>query len=403
VVRHRRPPGPGRGEGATAGARRRPERALASLSLLLLVAAVLTLLGGVAQINPVWQLGPSHPARVTSPAQPDWYLAFLDGLVRLAPPWSFELFGYTISELFWPALLFPAVAFGILTLWPWIERRLGGDRAEHDLLDRPRDAPLRTAVGAAGLTMFLVAFLAAGNDVLAVLLHLPLEAVTRLLQWLFVLGPVVVGLVTYAVCRSLRRSGLHPARAAAGLRLERTAAGGYRTAPVGPRRRSRPRGVSPAGSRAGADQPGLVGDHHQLGAVVGAQLDHGAADMGPGGRLANHQLLGDLLVAEPLTHQGQHHPHPLGEFDQAVLGELDGAAGGGELGDQSAGDPWCQQRLAGGYHAHGVQQLRRAAVLEQEPAGAGLQRLEHVLVGVVGGQHPHPLQPSHAGQVVPRS
>jgi ubiquinol-cytochrome c reductase cytochrome b subunit len=208
----------------------RPARAFASTSLLLLVAAVLALLGGVAQINPIWQLGPYHPANVTSPAQPDWYLAFLDGLVRLAPPWGFELFGWTISEMLWPALVFPAVAFGILTLWPWIERRLGGDRAEHQLLDRPRDAPLRSAVGAAGLTMFLVAFVAAGNDILAVLLHLPLEAVTRLLQWSFVLGPVVVGLVTYGVCRSLRRSGLHPARAAAGLRLERTAAGGYRTA-----------------------------------------------------------------------------------------------------------------------------------------------------------------------------
>jgi ubiquinol-cytochrome c reductase cytochrome b subunit len=205
VVRHRRHPGPGRGEGAAADARRRPGRALAPLSLLLLVAAVLTLLGGVAQVNPVWQLGPYHPAKVTS------------------------------------------VAFGILTLWPWIERRLGGDRANHDLLDRPRDAPLRSAVGAAGLTMFLVAFLAAGNDVLAVLLHLPLETVTRLLQWLFVLGPVVVGLVTYAVCRSLRRSGLHPARAASGLRLERTATGGYRTAPAELPRRSRPRGASPAG------------------------------------------------------------------------------------------------------------------------------------------------------------
>ena len=62
----------------------RPARAFASTSLLLLVAAVLALLGGVAQINPVWQLGPYHPAHGTSPAQPDWYLAFLDGLVRLA-------------------------------------------------------------------------------------------------------------------------------------------------------------------------------------------------------------------------------------------------------------------------------------------------------------------------------
>jgi ubiquinol-cytochrome c reductase cytochrome b subunit len=210
----------------------RPARAFAWTSLLLLVAAVLALLGGVAQINPVWQLGPYHPAHVTSPAQPDWYLAFLDGLVRLAPPWGFELFGWTISEMLWPALVVPVVAFGILTLWPWIEQRLGGDRAEHQLLDRPRDAPLRSAVGAAGLTMFLVAFVAAGNDILAVLLHLPLEAVTRLLQWSFVLGPVAVGLVTYAVCRSLRRSGLHPAGSAAGPRLKRTASGGYRTVPV---------------------------------------------------------------------------------------------------------------------------------------------------------------------------
>jgi Cytochrome b(N-terminal)/b6/petB len=243
VVRHRRPPGPGRGEAAVAGARRRPERVLASLSLLLLVAAVLILLGGVAQINPVWQLGPLPPGQGHLPGAARLVPGLLDGLVRLAPPWSFELFGYTISEALWPALLFPAVAFGIMTLWPWIERRLGGDRAEHDLLDRPRDAPPRTAVGAAGLTMFLVAFLAAGHDILAVLLHLPAGGGDQAAAVVVRPRPVVVGLVTYAVFRSLRRSGLHPARAAAGLRLERTAAGGYRTAPAGPP--SRPPSGSP--------------------------------------------------------------------------------------------------------------------------------------------------------------
>ena len=105
VVGHRQHPGPGRGEGA--GARRRPERALASLSLLLLVAAVLTLLGGVAQLQPRLAARPLPPARVTSPAQPDWYLAFLDGLVRLAPPWSFDLPGYTISEMLCPRCCSP--------------------------------------------------------------------------------------------------------------------------------------------------------------------------------------------------------------------------------------------------------------------------------------------------------
>ena len=178
---------------------------------------MLTLLGGVAQINPSGSSAP--PTRPESPPRRghDWYLAFLDGLVRLAPPWSFDLFGATRSRNALALLLFPAVAAGILTLWPWMGSASAATTPSMTLLAVPaaQDAPLHT-VGAAGLTMFLVAFLAAGNDILANLLYLRLEAVTRLLQWLFVLGPVVVGLVTYAVCRSLRRSGLHPARATPG-------------------------------------------------------------------------------------------------------------------------------------------------------------------------------------------
>ncbi|HEX8859228.1 MAG TPA: ubiquinol-cytochrome c reductase cytochrome b subunit [Actinomycetes bacterium] len=221
--------GPGRTERNVTGKRFWPEQAFKSISLTLLVAAVCAGLGGLAQINPVWQYGPYNPANVSSPAQPDWYLAWADGLLRLGGPWSFQIFGYTISENFWPAILFPGIAFTILTLWPWIERRFTRDRVEHHLLDRPRDAPARTATGLAGLTLFFIPFLEGGNDIIAVLLHVPVETITRILQYSFFIAPVVVWLATFWTCRSLRATHIHPAAPTAGMRLRRTASGGYET------------------------------------------------------------------------------------------------------------------------------------------------------------------------------
>ena len=227
--------GPGRTERNVVGKRFWPQHAFKSISLLLLVAAVCAGLGGLAQINPVWQSGPFKVANVSSPAQPDWYLGWVDGLLRLGGPWSFRIFGYTVSENFWPAILFPGVAFGVITLWPWIERRLAGDQAQHHLLDRPREAPAHTAVGVAGLVWFFVPFLASGNDILAVVLHVSVETVTRILQYALWIAPVMAWLATYWVCRWLRATHLHPATPTAGARLRRTRSGGYETETIWPR------------------------------------------------------------------------------------------------------------------------------------------------------------------------
>ncbi len=234
LQKHTQFPGPGRTERNVVGKRFWPEQTFASVSLLLLVSAVCAGLGGLAQINPVWQYGPYNPANVSSPAQPDWYLAWADGLLRLGGPWSFQIFGYTVSELFWPAILFPGLAFTVIFLWPWIERRFTRDRFEHHLLDRPRDAPARSATGVAGLLLFFIPFLEGGNDIIAVLLHVPVETITRILQYSFFIAPVVAWLVTFWVCRSLRATHLHPAAATAGMRLRRTASGGYETVSLDP-------------------------------------------------------------------------------------------------------------------------------------------------------------------------
>ena len=229
LQRHTQFPGPGRTERNVVGERFWPQHALKSVSLLLLAAAACAGLGGLAQINPVWLSGPFKAANVTSPAQPDWYLGWVDGLLRLGGPWSFKVFGYTVSENFWPAILFPAIAFGVLTLWPWIERRFTGDRTAHHLLDRPRDAPAHTATGLAGLVLFFIPFLAGGNDVLAVLLNVSVETVTRILRYALFIAPLLTWLVAFWVCRSLRATGVHPATPTAGVRLRRTPSGGYET------------------------------------------------------------------------------------------------------------------------------------------------------------------------------
>ena len=234
LQKHTQFPGPGRTERNVTGKRFWPEQTFKSVSLLLMVAAVCAALGGLAQINPVWQYGPYNPANVSSPAQPDWYLAWADGLLRLGGPWSFKIFGYTLSELFWPAILFPGIAFGVLTLWPWIERRITRDRAEHHLLDHPREAPARTATGLAGLLLFFIPFLEGGNDIIAVLLNVPVETITRILQFSFFIAPVVMWLVAFWVCRSLRSTRIHPAAATAGLRLRRTPSGAYVAIPLDP-------------------------------------------------------------------------------------------------------------------------------------------------------------------------
>jgi ubiquinol-cytochrome c reductase cytochrome b subunit len=206
-----------------------PTQVFKSFGLMLLTAAVLALMGGLLQINPIWAYGPFDPTRISAPSQPDWYVGWLDGALRLFPPIEFTLLGVTIPKPFLAGVLVPGIAFGILTLWPFIEARVRGDHDEHHLLDRPRDAPMRTAVGVAALTFFVILTLAAGNDVAAIVLRIPLEATTTILRVAVMVVPIVAAIVTHRICVELARRE----RATAGapppsiVRLRRTAEGGY--------------------------------------------------------------------------------------------------------------------------------------------------------------------------------
>jgi ubiquinol-cytochrome c reductase cytochrome b subunit len=171
------------------------------------VAGLLLLLGGLVQINPVWLWGPYDVSQGTNGAQPDWYLGWLIGGLRLMPGFDVAIGDYTlVPNAFWAGAGFPLFVFLVLFLWPSLERRATGDRAVHNLLDRPRDVPWRTAIGVGLLTwVFLVFFFGTADrlDVYFGASYATQLWVYRVLVWVL---PVVLGAIAYRMCVELREA-----------------------------------------------------------------------------------------------------------------------------------------------------------------------------------------------------
>ncbi len=209
-----------------------PGQVFRSLGLFFLTSAAVVLLAGLVQINPVWLYGPYVPYVATVPAQPDWYVGWLEGALRLGLPIEPTILGVTIPSPFVPGILIPGLLVGALVVWPFLEARLTHDHAEHHLLDAPWQAPIRTATGAAGVALFLVLTIAGGNDVLAVILDVPVEGITMVFRVLLLVAPIVTWLVVFRMARDIRASHLHRESAGendepASVLLVRNAAGGF--------------------------------------------------------------------------------------------------------------------------------------------------------------------------------
>ena len=195
-----------------------PTYAAKALGLFFLVAAVLAALGGLAQINPIWIYGPFDPSEVSAASQPDWYMGWMDGALRLMPGWEVRAFGYEIPNPFFPGVLLPGITFTLLYLWPFLEARVTGDHAPHHLLDRPRDRPLRTAMGMATLAFYTVLTIAGGSDVLSTTFGFSVNVMFWTFRALLFVVPLAVGLLTHRLCNELlarERAAVTPAGAIA--------------------------------------------------------------------------------------------------------------------------------------------------------------------------------------------
>jgi ubiquinol-cytochrome c reductase cytochrome b subunit len=173
--------------------------------LFFLVFGILAVLGAVAQINPVWTYGPYRTDQVSTASQPDWYVGFLEGALRLMPGAETRLWGHTLS---WnplvPGVVLPGLFFLLLYAYPFAERWVTPDRGEHHLCDRPRDRPVRTGLCAAGVTAYAVLLVAGAQDVVALTFDLPLPDLTQALRAGLVVLPVVAFWLTRRLCLGLQ-------------------------------------------------------------------------------------------------------------------------------------------------------------------------------------------------------
>ena len=198
--------GPGRTEHNVIGTRFYPIYMAKAGGFFFLVFAVITALAAFAQINPIWLYGPYEPYDVSAGSQPDWYMMFLDGSTRLFPNWEFRGFGVTLSPLFWPTVVFPGIVFTGMALYPFLEAKFTGDRAPHNLLDRPRDKPVRTAIGVMSITFYLVLLVSGGNDIVAQQFNISLNAMTWGGRIACLVLPPLAYWFTYRMCLGLQRS-----------------------------------------------------------------------------------------------------------------------------------------------------------------------------------------------------
>ena len=220
-------PGPGTTEDTVTGTPVWPKFALKATGLAFVTFGVLTLLGGIFQINPVWLYGPFVPYTASSPSQPDFYAGWLEGLLRLWPNWEFHVFGHTIGELFLPGVVIPGLIFAALWAWPFLEARVKHDRAIHHYTQRPREEPVRSGVGAAGIAFFLLLMLAGANDVVAKFLQIEVDTFNTVLKILIFVAPVVAGVITWWICHDLLAHDERPIAEPTRVRFTRNRDGGF--------------------------------------------------------------------------------------------------------------------------------------------------------------------------------
>jgi ubiquinol-cytochrome c reductase cytochrome b subunit len=205
--KHTQYPGPGRTEKNVVGYPLMPTYMAKAGGFFFIVFGVTAFLGAVASINPIWIYGPYTPGQIGAGSQPDWYMGWLDGLVRMAPPLEAYIFGYTLSlNILIPGLIIPGIIFTGMALYPFIESWITGDKREHHLLDRPRNAPNRTALGAMSITFMLVTLINGGNDLLATHFDLSINQIMWFSRIGVIVLPPLAFVITKRICLSLQRA-----------------------------------------------------------------------------------------------------------------------------------------------------------------------------------------------------
>jgi ubiquinol-cytochrome c reductase cytochrome b subunit len=206
INKHTQFAGPGKTNDNVVGVPIMPVFAAKAGGFFFIVFGVIVLMASFFTINPIWTYGPYDPSPISAGTQPDWYIGFADGALRLVPSnWGFMLGPWTVSLNIIAPVLVLGLFIVVVAIYPFIEGWVTGDKREHHIADRPRNAPTRTAIGAAGVTFYAVLWAAASSDLIATHFGLTIEGVIRALQILLIIGPIIAYLVTKRICIGLMK------------------------------------------------------------------------------------------------------------------------------------------------------------------------------------------------------
>ncbi len=206
VQKHTQFPGPARTNKNVVGYPLMPIYMAKAGGFFFLVFGIIVIIAGLVQLNPIWLFGPYTPDQVSAGTQPDWYIGWLDGALRVMPNLEIQALGYTLSlNVLIPSLVIPGIITVLLMGYPFIERWATGDNTEHHLLDRPRDAPTRTALGVMAITFYTLLWIGGGNDIIAVGFDLSINSIIWFLRISLIVLPPIAFLITKRICLSLQR------------------------------------------------------------------------------------------------------------------------------------------------------------------------------------------------------
>jgi len=198
--------GPGRTDSNVVGYPLMPVYVAKAGGFFFIVFGVLMAIAATFTINPIWNYGPYDPSPVGAGTQPDWYIGWLDGALRLAPSnWDVTIAGYVYPMGVLVPTVISLVFLAAVAAYPFLENWVTGDKREHHVLDRPRNAPTRTAIGAAGVTFYAVLWAGASTDLIAIQFQMSLNQVLTAMQVMLIIGPFIAYWITKRTCLSLQR------------------------------------------------------------------------------------------------------------------------------------------------------------------------------------------------------
>ena len=183
-----------------------------STTLLLFVGGLLVFTATFIPWSDVELLGPYIAGEVGNNAQPDWFMFWIDGLLRAIPAFEFTILGATFNALFLAGAVIPGILFGLLFAYPFIERKVYGLEGDWHVLTNPLDIPLRAAMVMGTFSFVLISSANATNDILSRMTGITIEDLVFFFRLAMLLGPPLLAGGIYAY--SKRRLAARGARVA---------------------------------------------------------------------------------------------------------------------------------------------------------------------------------------------